>query len=155
MTENNKKSYPNYKYCVWLLPEDKYWYKINKSFIPHMSVKTHMELSDALNLRESLQKYLDHDIVKTNIDENFLITNDDGFVALQYNIYYSENNKKEKPVWWPKNAHISTLYKYNEGVTDGEKRYMNRYCIKKYAHFGTPCVVLCKGHHSVWKIIKI
>lgn len=157
MTENTKEKlkYPNYKYCVWLLPEDKYWYNINKTCIPHMSVKTHMDLSDALNLHSSLKNSLNHETVKTKIDDNFLITNDDGFVALQYNIYYSENNVKERPVWWPTDAHISMLYKYNEGVTDNEKEYMNRFCLKKYARFGTPCVALCKGHHREWKIVKI
>jgi len=149
------KTYPNYKYCVWLLPEGRYWYNVNKSIIPHMSVKTHLKMSDALNLHKSLVTDLKHKFIKTYLDDNFLITNDNGFTALQYNLYYSEGNSREKPVWWPKEAHISLLYKYHEGVTDSEKKNMNKHNIKKFALFGTPCVVLCKGHHSEWPIIKI
>ena len=149
------KTYPNYKYCVWLLPEGRYWYNVNKSIIPHMSVKTHLKMSDALNLHKSLVTDLKHKFIKTYLDDNFLITNDNGFTALQYNLYYSEGNSREKPVWWPKGAHMSLLYKYHKCVTDSEKKYMNKHNIKKFALFGTPCVVLCKGHHSEWSIIKI
>ena len=124
--QQEKLSYPDYKYCIWLLPEGKFWYNINKSIIPHMSVKTHLSLSDALNLHNVIQKEMKHRIIKAKIDDNFLITNDDGFIALQYNVYYSENNITEKPIWWPSGAHISTLYKYFEGVTDKEKSYMNK-----------------------------
>ena len=51
---SGKTIYPDYKYCIWLIPEGRYWYDFNKSIIPHMSVKTHLELSDALNLHKSI-----------------------------------------------------------------------------------------------------
>ena len=154
-SQQEKLSYPDYKYCIWLLPEGKFWYNINKSIIPHMSVKTHLSLSDALNLHKVIQKEMKHRFIKAKIDDNFLITNDDGFIALQYNLYYSENNIMEKPIWWPSGAHISTLYKYHQGVTDEEKSYMNKNCVKRYTRFSTPCIVHCKGHYRQWDIIKI
>lgn len=152
---SEKTVYPDYKYCVWLLPEGKYWYDMNKSIIPHMSIKTNMSLADALNLHKSVREDINHEFLQTRIDDNFMITNDDGFVALQYNIFYSENNRNDPPVWWPKDAHMSMIYKYNKGITDHEKIYMNTYCLKKHALFGTPCLVHCKGHHSEWEIIKL
>ena len=150
-----KTIYPDYKYCLWLIPEDRFWYDFNKSIIPHMSVKTHLDLSDALNLHKSLVYDLNHTFIKTRLNDNFIITNDDGFIALQYNVYYSENNKKKTPVWWPKDAHMSILYKYHKGVTEDEKKFINMNCLKKDALFGTPCIVHCKGHHSEWKIVKL
>src|SRR6056300_1352585 len=146
--------YPNYKYCVWLLPEDKYWYKINKTITPHMSIKTHMELSDAINSHAALQKEINHKCINVLVDNNFLITNDEGFVSLEYKLYYSENNTKPKPKWWPNDPHMSLLYKYNENVNESEKKYMNKYVKNNNARFGTPCVVLCKGHHRGWEFVK-
>lgn len=147
--------YPDYKYCVWLIPEDKYWYNINRTITPHLSIKTNMGLADAINLHNALLQELGHKTIQVFVDKNSLITNDDNHVSLEYNLYYSNNNVKDKPVWWPNNAHMSLLYKYNDGVTENEKRYMNKRVNRTFARFGTPCIVCCKGHHREWKFVKI
>jgi hypothetical protein len=158
LTQNNnppKIIYPDYKYCVWLIPEDRYWYTINRTLTPHMSVKNHMKLSDALNLHSALQKEINHKTIITMVDRNFLISNDDGFTSLEYPLYYSANNATPKPDWWPSDAKMPLLYKYNEGVAEKEKKYMNTYVKRTFVKFGTPCIVSCKGHHREWKFVKV
>ena len=152
---SGKTIYPDYKYCVWLIPEGRYWYDFNRSIIPHMSVKTHLELSDALNLHKSIVSDLNHRFIEARVSDNFVITNDNGFIALEYNLYYSENNHNSQPLWWPNGAHMSMLYKYNKGVTQYEKQFMNTNCLKKHALFGTPCIFRCKGHYSEWQVVKL
>ena len=147
--------YNDYKFCVWLIPEDKYWYNINRTITPHMAVKTHMKLSDAINLHSALQKDINHKTLLTMIDTNFLITNDDGVASLEYPIYYSNNNATPRPEWWPTHASMSLLYKYNERVSEKEKKYMNKYVNRCFVKFGTPCIVSCKGHHREWEFVKI
>lgn len=161
--ENTKKNiidkpeiiYPNYKYCVWLLPENSFWYHINRAVTPHMTIKKNLMLSDAINLHSSIQNEMNHTTVNVTVDDNFLITNDDEFTSLEYKLYYSENNVKSKPEWWPDTASMPVLYKYKDGVNESEKEYMNKYVTKNNARFGTPCIILCKGHHREWKFIKI
>ena len=147
--------YPDYKFCVWLIPENPYWYKINKTVIPHLSIKTHLELADAINLHSALQKELNHKTINVLVDKNFLVSNDDGFTSLEYPLYYSANNDKPKPDWWPEYAHMSLLYKYNEGVKESEKKYMNKNVNMRHARLGTPFIMSCKGHHRGWEFVKL
>ena len=97
-TTNNPPEviYPDYKFCVWLIPENPYWYKINRTIIPHMSIKSHLELADAINLHRALQKDMNHKTINVTVDSNFLISNDNGFTSLEYPLYYSRNNIKPK-----------------------------------------------------------
>lgn len=147
--------YPNYKYCVWLLPQGNYWYNINKSIVPHMSVKTHLNLSDALNLHSALKKSLNHRGINVLMDRKFVIdSNNNGFTALEYMLYYSADNIKKKPEWWPENAHMSFIYKYNQDISENEKKYMKKCVNRSFLTFGNPCIVLCKGHHTKWEFVK-
>ncbi len=146
-------SYPNFRYCVWLLPDDEYLYNINRQITPHISVKTNLSLADAINLHNNVYKDINHTKIHAKIDDNFLISNDNGLTSLYYNVLYGD--PREKPVWWPDDARMSFIYKYNEGITENEKIYMNIQPIDHHTTFRNPCITLCDGHYGKWDIIKM
>jgi hypothetical protein len=59
-----------------------------------------------------------------------------------------------KPEWWPNNAHISFIYKYNKPITLLEINKVKKSVNDTIIIFNKIKVMLCKGHHNNWKLIK-
>ena len=135
----------DFKYCIWYSPPANHpWNYFTNGFPPHMSIKTGLNLSQALSLFSKLKK------ISINIEfDNLRCNEDDGFHALYYTIKDIEN----KPLWWPKNPHMSFYYKYNQKITTSEANYLYINLHLKKSNLSNFHVVLCKGHHSKWKII--
>ena len=75
------------------------------------------------------------------------VCNENGFNAAYYKIYC-----KNQPVWWPKNAHISFLYKY-ESITPKELKKLEKKIISKKAILNNYKIMYCSGPWSTWKAI--
>jgi hypothetical protein len=135
----------DFKYCIWYSPHPNHpWHYFANGFPAHMSIKTGLNLSQALNLFSKLKK------INTDIAfDNLRCNEEDGFHAMYYTIKDIEN----KPAWWPKNPHMSFLYKYNQNITTNESNYLYNNMPFNKGTLTNFHVVLCKGHYTKWKMI--
>ena len=134
----------DYKYCLWFVNLNSEWRNNTNGFIPHMTIKHSLIYEDALNI----YNMIDPININLSLEETHQICNDNEFWALYYNI--KQLNYLEKPSWWPNNAHISFLYKY-EPISKETMIPLNKY--KEI--FSNIALVDCNGHYSNWKILKI
>tara|TARA_B110000008_G_C16851556_1_gene516985 strand:- start:123 stop:554 length:432 start_codon:yes stop_codon:yes gene_type:complete len=138
----------NFGYCLWLLcDKDEELEKIADGFEAHMSILTDLNLTEAFDLYECLEK---NPSLVVEVDQYKSISYDNGFNTIYFKVKYDEDNERKKPNWWPDNAHISVKYKYNEDFTDGEKRI--KIFDKKCKMKGIK-LMRCTGHHKDWRWI--
>ena len=138
----------NFGYCLWLLCEkDEELEKMTNGFEAHMSILTDMNLTEAFDLYECLEK---NTSINVEVNPYKTITYENGFNAIYFKVKYDEDNERKKPNWWPKNAHISIKYKYNEDFTEAEKKI--KIFDKKCKMKGIK-LMRCIGHHKDWKWI--
>jgi len=135
----------DFKYCIWYIPENTHpWFFYTNGFCPHLSIKTGLTYSEALFLFSKIKKqetHIDLDYIQCNEDEDF------------HSLYYTVKDPLPKPEWWPKNAHISFLYKYNKKITHIEAYHLHNYMSIKKGILKNFCIVKCKGHYSKWKML--
>ena len=98
----------DFKYCIWYCPDGNHpWNVFTNRFMPHLSLKTNLDYSTAMNLFTKIKKQdIEVELDRPMCDEDL------GFHALFYNLKPIDN----PPPWWPKNPHISFLYKYNQRI---------------------------------------
>ncbi|RZD41434.1 MAG: hypothetical protein CXT73_04960 [Methanobacteriota archaeon] len=136
-------------YCIWLLCEDdEDWSKRTNGFKAHMSICTHMTLTEALDMYSILEANASM-IVEAHPGQ--LIHYNKGFNALYYNIKYSVKNSAPKPWWWPNNAHVSLQYKYDEPFGNGETKSIN--LVDNECKMKDIIIMKCAGKHKTWKWI--
>ena len=136
----------DFGYCVWYIPENGPWYRFTNGFTPHVTIKHSLTYSDALRL------YLAIDPKKIEIElDKAQVSIEDDFWALYYNLKPIEN----KPLWYPKNAHISFLYQYNEPITSIHVNYLKQYLLPYKSKLTKVALAYCKGHFCRWKILQI
>jgi hypothetical protein len=147
----------NYGYCVWLTSNTvKELDLIANNFQPHISIFTHLSLNDAKNLYNLLIKDSKDKNIFVKLSDKSIATNTNGFCCLEYGvdyICYDENNST--PSWWPKNAHISLKYKYDEDITLDEINEVERKLESRIFNFTKLKIMLCKGHHNDWREITM
>ena len=132
-----------FKYCIWVLPAYGHqWYNIVK-FPPHLSIKTNLELGQAINLINSFKK----EKINILLGDKIETSKENGFNAVYYKIYC-----KKQPLWWPQNAHISFLYKY-DSISPEELKEIEKNIISKNAILNIYKIMYCSGHWSTWKEI--
>ena len=139
----------NFKYCLWfLIKESCILEKLTNDFKPHISIKTKLNKNSALELFTRIKNHNNYFIT---LHPKLIESEENGFRALYYIVNYSEKNKKEKPVWWPKNAHLSLKYNYFKEFTeqDYDSIKLNK------LEFETDKIIImkCDGHHKEWKKI--
>ena len=136
----------NFKYCLWFLIKKSYnLKKLTNGFEPHISIKTRLNKNSALEL---FSKIKDNKNYYVTLLPKLIESNEDGFRALYYHVIYSKNNKKEKPIWWPKNAHISLKYNYN---TEFTKEDYNSLKLNKLELETDKIIIMkCDKHHNEW-----
>ena len=106
----------DFKYCIWFCPDMNHmWNHFTNRFPAHLSLKTNLDYSTALDLYSKIEKKE----IEVEFD-NLMCDEHDGFHAL----FYTIKNFYNKPPWWPKNPHISFLYKYNRKITPLEVNYL-------------------------------
>ena len=135
----------DFKYCIWLCPDNSHpWNFFTNRFPAHLSLKTNLDYSTALSLYSKIQKQ------NINVELNYLMCDEnEGFHAMFYTLKTIEN----KPPWWPKNPHMSFLYKYNQIIYPQEMHYLDYNLKYKKGILKHICMVKCSGHHSKWKIL--
>ena len=110
----------NFGYCLWLLcDKEEELEKMTDGFEGHMSILTGLSLTEAFDLYECLEK---ETTIIVEVNSYKTISYEEGFNAIYFKVKYDKDNEREKPKWWPENAHISIKYKYNKDFTEGEKR---------------------------------
>tara|TARA_B100001996_G_scaffold231913_1_gene178955 strand:- start:209 stop:631 length:423 start_codon:yes stop_codon:yes gene_type:complete len=135
----------DFKYCIWFCPDMNHmWNHFTNRFPAHLSLKTNLDYSTALDLYSKIEKKE----IEVEFD-NLMCDEHDGFHAL----FYTIKNFYNKPPWWPKNPHISFLYKYNRKITPLEVNYLYSNITRKKGILKHICVVKCSGHYSTWKIL--
>ena len=139
----------DFKYCIWLLcEEDEDWSKRTNGFKAHMSICTHLSMTEALDMYSILAK--DTSMI-VEAEPGPIIEYNKGFNALYYNVKYSVKNDKPRPWWWPKNAHVSLKYKYNEAF--GEEETNSLKIIDNECKMKGVVIMKCTGNHKDWKWI--
>ena len=135
----------DFKYCIWLCPDNSHpWNYFTNGFPAHMSIKTELNYNQALLLFTKLKKQ------SIDIELQYLrCSEEDGFHAMYYTVKDFEN----KPQWWPKNPHISFLYKYDKEITYLESHYLYNNMRISRGTLRNFHMILCKGHYSKWKIL--
>ena len=139
-----------FNYCIWLTcDKNNDIYKYNGGFYPHMTIKMNLSLKDSII--EYL--YIEKNKIFIELIGNPIITIENGFAALFYNIKFSKKNTLKKPKWWPKNAHISFLYKYHKIITPDEIEKTKKKITKMDFYLDKYKIMLCNNHHETWKMI--
>tara|TARA_Y100000389_G_scaffold187806_1_gene209640 strand:+ start:1268 stop:1684 length:417 start_codon:yes stop_codon:yes gene_type:complete len=134
----------DFNYCVWFLPNNNEWYNITNEFLPHMTIKHSLSFRDALNLYSSINT----NPIEIELD-NEEIYEEDKFWAF----YYLLKPINNKPLWWPKGAHISFLYQYDKPIKSTQ--YIKNNLVSYKAKLTKIALVECNGHFTNWKILKI
>ena len=135
----------DFKYCIWYCPDHTHpWNFFTNRFIPHLSLKTNLDYSTAMNLFTKIKKQ----DIEVELDQP-MCDEDEGFHALFYNLKSIDNS----PPWWPKNPHISFLYRYNQMIYPYEVHYLYSNMKYKKGILKNLCLVKCSGHYTKWKIL--
>ena len=135
----------DFKYCIWLCPDSNHpWNFFTNKFIPHLSIKTNLDYNASLNLYTKIKKQN----IEVELDTP-MCAEDQGFHALFYKLKHIDN----PPPWWPKNPHISFLYKYNELINTREVNYLYSTLKYKKSFLKNICLVKCSGHFTKWKVL--
>lgn len=139
----------DFGYCIWLTSDNFKYKHLTNGFEPHISIKTHLTLKNTKYLYNKIKNI---EKIKIKILSKPIISNENGFYALYFNVLCLNDNK---PLWWPSNAHISFIYKYNECINEDEiSNTIDK--IKDHEHyFNTIKIMLCKNYHSNWKQIEL
>ena len=136
----------DFQYCIWYQTNKEHiWNTYCDDFEPHMSIVTNCEEKDCIQLYNNIAPTkvyvkLVGDIVQS--------CKPDGFYALYYRIEPISDNI---PSWWPKNAHISFAYRYNESFSDQEIRALEKRIVIKYGLLENINAVDCSKHYLKWK----
>ena len=137
----------DYKYCIWLVSDSSELNDKTNGFEPHISIKTHLNLEEVINMYNKINKNIQ---LKIKIIKETITSYENGFNALYFNVECLNT----KPEWWPNNAHISFIYKYNKPITLLEINKVKKSVNDTIIIFNKIKVMLCKGHHNNWKLIK-
>jgi len=133
----------NFKYCIWCLPEEGHdWYRRTYGYYPHISIKTNLELDEAILLFKKIKK----DPLDIYLTDEIIAFNGNGFNALYYKV-----GTKESPDWWPVDAHISFDYRYNKLYTISELELFSKINLEKNCKITKYWIVRCEGHYMNWK----
>ena len=133
------------KYCIWFCPDGYHpWNYFTSRFPVHLSLKTNLNYSTALNLFTKIKK---QDI---EVEFDNLMCDEDKNV---HTMFYTLKPPKNKPDWWPKNPHISFYYKYNEKILPHEVHQLYYNLKHKKGVLKNIYLMKCSGHHKKWQII--
>lgn len=132
-------------YCIWLMPEENSeLYNFTKGFNPHISLSTKNERLEGINKFLSLKKKS----VKIKILENPIVTIDDDFNALQFNVKILNEELQLNPT----DSHISFIYRYNDNIKLVEViELVYSIDFNKTYIFENYKLMYCNGHYKKWK----
>lgn len=134
-----------FKYCIWFTPDlfDSV-HKYTKGFPAHVTLKSNLNYSKSLMLFTKIKKKelnIEFDYIARSVKNDF------------HTLFYTIKDPKDKPEWWPKDAHMSFLYKYKKYITLDELMCLNNHINIKGVTLKNIYLVSCSGHFSTWKIL--
>ena len=135
----------NFKCCIWFTPDfSDSIHKYTKGFPAHVTLKSDLDYSKALMLFTKIQKKelsIEFDYIARSVENDF------------HSLFYTIKELKDKPEWWPKDAHMSFLYKYKQYITFVEQMYLDTNISTKTVTLKNIHLVNCSDHYSKWKIL--
>jgi hypothetical protein len=137
----------NFGVCLWALPENNHeWYNYTNNFLPHISIKT------KLNLKQGIDFYNSINIDELNVEiyGDLVYSIENNFHALYFPVKILGNI----PYWLPNNSHISFRYKYDNEFTESEISKIKNMIKVKNAKLTNLRLVDCREHYKTWYFIK-
>ena len=139
-----------FKYCIWLTSKkNNIWDEYTNGFKAHMSIKT--KFNYLYKAKQFFDSISDRAPIHVELIGPIINTNENGFHAAYYNIKYSNKNIQKEPEWWPKNAHVSFLYKYKIQIHESELKKVERNIEVFECIFDEIIIMKCNYHHNYWK----
>lgn len=141
----------DFKYCLWFIPDKNHiWNNITNGFDIHMTIKSKLEYEEAINEYNKITSY---DKLKINLIDEMIQDIDDKnkFYALIYKIKINDNNYK--PLWWPKDAHISFAYRYDRKFNKSEIDEIKKKIKIKSCFLEKIILKKCSEHYSKWNTV--
>ena len=137
-------------YCLWLSPEtDSELYTFFTDFSPHISLAIKEDYNSCL----LKYKLIDKQSFLIKILEDPIITVDEDFNALQFNVELV--NKNLSLPLNPQNPHISFVYRYNHSITKEEVlKIKNQINFDKVYIFDKYKLMCCNGHFKDWYVVN-
>ena len=138
----------NFGICIWFLPENNHeWYNYTDNFLPHISIKT------KLNLKEGVRTFnsINIDTLNIKIDGELVYDIQENFHSLYFPVKIMDN---QIPNWWPNNAHVSVRYRYDKPFTKSEIEEVKKMVLVKRAKLNNLKLVDCREHYKTWYFIK-
>jgi len=122
-----------FQHCIWLLPEkNSNLYNLTKGFSPHISLYTHLSLSEAKQKMKTIQK---KSLFVTILQKNE-IDQQSGF----YSYYHFVNDD----IMFPQEPHISFIYDNKNIETEQTKLIYDLIDFSKQYLFDTYEIVCCQ-----------
>jgi len=135
----------DFKYCIWLCPDSNHpWNFFTNRFIPHLSIKTNLDYHTAIQLYTKINK----PTLEIELDK-LICQEEDDF----HSMFYTLKEPINKPEWFPQNAHISFLYKYNQQISPYEVHHLYSNMKYKKGLLKNLCMTKCSGHYTKWKVL--
>ena len=137
-----------FNYCVWLIPNIKnVWSKYIYGFHPHISIKTNLEKKEAIDYYKSIS--LDKPL-KVKLVGDLVYDVTDKF----HSLYYCAEPVGKPPSWWPKDAHVSFRYRYNEEFSKFDIKEFKKQTFELEELFTDIKVSYCNDHYRYWYFLK-
>lgn len=134
--------------CLWLIPDmESEWYKYTDGFLPHMTIKTHLNDKEIDFYKKNIDFSLKYEIV---LIEDIVYDISNKFHCL----YHKVRLNGKKPNWWPSNAHISFCYRYDEPFSETEIKNISENIKVKKGILHKVSLINCNNHYSNWKEIE-
>ena len=137
-----------FNYCVWLIPNIKnVWSKYVYGFHPHISIKTNLKKKEAIDYYKSIS--LDKPLkVKLVGEPVYEVKNK------FHSLHYCAEPVGKSPSWWPKGAHVSFRYRYNEEFSKFDIKEFKKQQFELEEIFTDIKVAYCNDHCRYWYFLK-
>jgi len=134
----------DFNYCIWLTPHDTNdeWYSYTNGFEPHITIFSGLKEHE---VSDKLASIRDYDL-QVSLEDAFIHSSEKGFHALYCNI---NTDGDDRPGWWPSNAHVSFIYKYDD-ITNEEMDALAHKIKKTNTRFSNLKIKKCTGHFLQW-----
>jgi hypothetical protein len=143
----------DFNYCLWFInSEDHSWNIYREGFYPHLTIKSKLEYTEALELYELFKTI---EPVQVRLKEEVIHSNENGFHALYFQVILVENI--EEPYWWKEiqNPHISFRYQYNKDFSKDEIKHLKTIVKEKIGKLTDVKLVNCRGHYETWHFLNV
>ena len=141
----------NFGYCIWLTNKYKKKYSnLTNGFKLHLTIKSELSLNEAEELKKKINNIGN---IAVRIKEPIVYTKEINFYALLCNASLDlnqSNNFTNLSEFWPKNAHISFYYSYEDITNSIINKLKNSIDYNQLFYFDTIEIRKCTNHFNEW-----